>query len=143
MLRHGREREDELGALAEGGVDGDAALVGVEDSAGGGEAEACAAGLGGEVGAEDFFLGVRVDSGPGVDDVDAYGAGLVGIEGGGGAEDEFAWLVACGVGGAHGLEGVEEEVEDGLLDVGGVDGGGEGARGEINAEADVLLFGLG
>lgn len=136
------EREDELGSLAEGGVDGDPSLVGVEDAAGGGEAEACAAGLGGEVRAEDFLLRLRVDPRAGVDDVDPHGTGLVGFEGGGGAEDEFAGLVAGRVGGAHGLEGVEEEVEDGLLDESGIDVGGEGARGEVDAEANLLFFGL-
>jgi hypothetical protein len=43
----------------------------------------------------------------------------------------------------HGLDGVEHEVQDGLLEVCGVEGGGEGCGVEVQAHADALVLGLG
>ncbi len=79
------EFDAEVGALAGLGGDGDVAAVFFDDAAGGGEAEAGAGFLGGELGFEDAGEEVGGDAGAGVGDVDE---GVV--AGGVGADDELA-----------------------------------------------------
>ena len=136
-----RQVEREVGAAAGFGVDGDGAAVLVDDSAGGGQAQAGAFALGREVGVEQFFADGRVDAWAGVDDVDldAIAVGL-------GADDQVgrAAVGLAGVAGFdHRLRGIEQQVEQGLLEEGDIEGQLAGGRVELGAKADARGFGLG
>jgi hypothetical protein len=72
MRRRRGEFERELCAAAGFGVDADAAAVGFDDPAGGGQAEAAAAALGAEEGVEHFHRGPLVHAAAGVDQVQGH-----------------------------------------------------------------------
>src|SRR5690606_38239137 len=110
--------------------------VGLDDAAGGGQAQAGAARLGGGVGAEDAGEGGFVHARAGVHDVQ-----LGGVLGAGRPEDEFAGGARGGA--LHGLQGVEHEVEHGLLEVGDIHDEGEGADGQVGPQPDAAGLGLG
>ncbi len=94
----------------------DASAHGLDDAPGGGQAQARAPGFGGDVGPEDLVAFVVGDARARVDDVEADDGAAVGVLGALGAEDELA-----GRAGVHRLGGVEHEIQDGLLEVRGVD----------------------
>jgi len=125
------EAEGEGGAFSYFAGDGQAAGVFVDDAFGHGEAEAGTAFFAGVIGVEDFFEGVGGDAFSGVDDINDGCPVLLR-----GAENELA---ACG----HGLEAVDHEVENGLLDELGVDVGDEGFLGRLESQPRLLESGLG
>src|SRR3954451_22214530 len=113
------EDDAEGGAAADGAGDFDAALVVFDDFLADGEAEAGALGfallggaLGGEEGLEDLGEELFGDAGAGVDHLEAGFLGLAAERGG--LDREGAALAE------HGVAGVDQEVEEHLLELYGV-----------------------
>ena len=133
----GGEAEGEGGALAETAFGAEAAVVGFDDVSADGEAEAGAAeargigaGLGGEEGFEDAPEVGGGDADAVVGDAD-FGEAAGGVLGDADLDDAAS-------GGGHGLSGVDDEVHQDLLDLGGVDAGVGAALGaEVELDAVV------
>ncbi len=131
----GGEDDAEGGALTDFGDEFDAAMVFFDDFFGDGEAESGAAlTFGGEKGDEELVLVFFRDTDAVVLDFDDGGL-LSGVEVGGEGDDA--------VGGFDGIDGVDEEVEDGLVEAVGIDGDG-GLRGaDLGEEFDFFIRGGG
>jgi hypothetical protein len=143
------EFDAEGGAFTGFGLDGDMAAVFFDDAAGGGEAEAGAALFGSEVGIEDAGEVVGGDANAGIGDVEDGGIfGLDGLDqefspslspaaGGGGTGGDLG-SGGAGLGfGRHSLNGVEEEVEEGLFEEVDIEGAERVFASERGMDADV------
>jgi len=137
----GGEVDAEGGAFSGGGVKGDEAAVGIDDAADGGEAEAGAfAGvLGGEERFPDPGKDVGRNAGAGVFDLkeeEVAGATTGNFVCGFGREDGVfaAQRESAAVG--HGVAGVDGEVEEDLVDLGGVGLDGPEVGGDVVVEGD-------
>lgn len=94
---------------------------------------------------------IKGDAGAGVDDVEFGNGAEFGVFRLSGAEDEFGCtglfvllrVRGRAIVGGHGVGGVDEEVEDGLLEAGDIELDGDGSRGEFGTETDGAVVGLG
>src|SRR5262245_30640846 len=118
-----REGDGEAAAGAVG--EGDAAAVGLGDLADEGEAEAGAAALGGVKGEEGVGEDGFGHAGAAVGDLDGDGVGEAAD-----AEGDVG-------GGGAGFVGVSEEVDEGLLELGGVEVGAGFGEGAVDVEVDL------
>lgn len=140
------EVDGEGGALAGGGLDADEAAMAADDTEGGGEAEAGAAvgPFGAEEGLEDAVEQLGLDAEAGVadlaDDVAAGGGLGLGADEGGVELDVFGGDFEAAAG-RHGVAGVDAEVEDDLVELGGVSEDEIEPGGVLEVELDVLREG--
>lgn len=126
-----REGDDEAGSLARFGMDLYRPAVLVDDALGGGQAQPAAVFLCGEIDLEDLSEVVGGNARTGVDDFQ-HGLLAVGRE----LHEQLPAL-------AHGLDGVDHQVEDGLLEKVGIDIARNGVVGGGGSQDHAGGLGLG